>query len=115
MDKVIQVPLGPDLTFGTADDVTMQFGADRYSTLEQFQGLNDTLNTVAFGFSTGKGAAAATGATAPGTGAPAAHPAPFGTASIKAAWRCSMESPRIRTVTCACLSMPAPSAPATTW
>ena len=58
MDKVIQAPLGPDLIFGTADDIAMNFGVDRYSDLdlEQFKGVDDTLNTVAFGLSTGKGA-----------------------------------------------------------
>ena len=61
MDKIIQAPLGPDLIFGTADDISMNFGTDRYGTqdLEDFKGIDDTLNTVAFGLSTGKGAPAA--------------------------------------------------------
>jgi hypothetical protein len=58
MDKVIQVPLGQDLIFGTADDIAMHFGTDNYTTLdaESFKGTDDTLNTFAFGLSTGKGA-----------------------------------------------------------
>jgi hypothetical protein len=53
MDKDIRVPLGPDLVFGTKDDITMHFGVDGYATNEIFVGINDTLNTVAFGLSTG--------------------------------------------------------------
>jgi hypothetical protein len=76
MDKVIQAPLGPDLIFGTADDIAMNFGADRYSDLdlEKFKGIDDTLNTVAFGLSTGKGSAAAPAA----GGAPAPISPTFG-------------------------------------
>jgi hypothetical protein len=55
MDKGFEAPLGPDLTFGTADDVTLQLMADLYHRDEGFSGLHDTLNTVSFGLSTGKG------------------------------------------------------------
>jgi hypothetical protein len=65
MDKDIRVPMGADLVFGTSDDVVMQFGVDEYDPHELYRGVNDTLNTLAFGLSTGKGAAASTIATAP--------------------------------------------------
>jgi len=55
MDKSLEAPLGPDLTFGTADDVTIQLGTDAYDRNYVINGLQDTLNTVAFGLSTGKG------------------------------------------------------------
>jgi Ca2+-binding RTX toxin-like protein len=45
--------LGPDGVFGTADDVDMDFGPGLYSRLEFFGGVEDTLNTIAFGLSTG--------------------------------------------------------------
>src|SRR5262245_31163218 len=47
--------LGPDLVFGTDDDRAVTFGVDAYFHSELFQGINDTLNTIAFGLSTGKG------------------------------------------------------------
>jgi hypothetical protein len=53
MDKDIRVPLGPDLVFGTRDDITMHFGVDAYDPNEIYVGIDDTLNTVAFGLSTG--------------------------------------------------------------
>ena len=53
MDKDIRVPLGPDLVFGTKDDITMHFGVDTYDPNEIYVGIDDTLNTVAFGLSTG--------------------------------------------------------------
>jgi hypothetical protein len=53
MDKDIRVPLGPDLIFGTRDDITMHFGVDEYDPNEIYAGIDDTLNTVAFGLSTG--------------------------------------------------------------
>ena len=58
--------LGPDIVLGTKDDVVRQFGVDAFARTEVFEGLNDTLTTVAFALSTGKGAtsAAAAGATA---------------------------------------------------
>src|SRR5262249_54538090 len=45
--------LGPDGTFGTADDLDIDFGRGFYSRLETFAGVEDTLNTIAFGLSTG--------------------------------------------------------------
>src|SRR5262249_38100667 len=45
--------LGPDRTFGTADDVDIDFGRAIYSRFEGFDGVEDTLNTIAFGLSTG--------------------------------------------------------------
>ena len=45
--------MGADLVFGTADDITMHFGVDAYDPNEIYLGINDTLNTVAFGLSTG--------------------------------------------------------------
>jgi hypothetical protein len=53
MDKDIRVPLGPDLVFGTKDDINMHFGVDAYDPNEIYVGIDDTLNTVAFGLSTG--------------------------------------------------------------
>jgi hypothetical protein len=47
------VGVGPDLTFGTGDDVDVDFEQDTYSPNEGFTGLEDTLNAVAFGLSTG--------------------------------------------------------------
>jgi hypothetical protein len=54
MDPDGRVTLGQDFIWGTADDVSLQFGSDGYLRDEPFQGLNDTLNTIAFGLSTGK-------------------------------------------------------------
>src|SRR5262245_17288677 len=48
--------LGPDGTFGTADDGDVDFGQGIYSRLEDFAGVEDTLNTIAFGLSTGTNA-----------------------------------------------------------
>jgi Ca2+-binding RTX toxin-like protein len=45
--------LGPDGTFGTADDLDFDFGRGIYSQFEVFNGVEDTLNTIAFGLSTG--------------------------------------------------------------
>jgi Ca2+-binding RTX toxin-like protein len=45
--------IGPDGTFGTADDVDIDFGRGYYSQLESFGGVEDTRNTIAFGLSTG--------------------------------------------------------------
>jgi Ca2+-binding RTX toxin-like protein len=45
--------LGPDGTFGTADDGDIDFGRGVYSRFELFDGVEDTLNTIAFGLSTG--------------------------------------------------------------
>jgi Ca2+-binding RTX toxin-like protein len=45
--------LGSDGVFGTADDVDIDFGRGFYSQREFFGGVEDTLNTIAFGLSTG--------------------------------------------------------------
>ena len=42
LDKDIRVPMGRDLVFGTADDITMHFGVDAYDPNEIFVGINDT-------------------------------------------------------------------------
>lgn len=47
--------LGPDLVFGTADDIDYSFGVDDFWKGENLRGINDTLNTIAFGLSTGTG------------------------------------------------------------
>lgn len=48
---------GPDRIFGTQDDVDVDFGKDEYDPVEEHIGIEDTLNVIAFGLSTGKGAA----------------------------------------------------------
>jgi len=53
MDRNHEVTLGPDLVFGTRDDITQEFGVDDYDPNEAYVGRDDTLNTVAFGLSTG--------------------------------------------------------------
>src|SRR5262245_58695185 len=57
MDANAGLPLlwVPDRVFGTADDRVSTFGVDDYYHNEPFQGVEDTLNTIAFGLSTGKG------------------------------------------------------------
>jgi hypothetical protein len=50
--------LGPDAVFGTADDFDLRYTADEYLTTEPYRGRDDTLNTIAFGLSVGKGAPA---------------------------------------------------------
>lgn len=57
MDHFTLAILGPDQIFGTADDINPQFGVDNYNA--PYSGIDDTLNTVAFGLSTGKGTVAA--------------------------------------------------------
>ena len=47
------VGVGGDLTLGSGDDVDVDFGADVYVPNEGFVGIEDTLNAVAFGLSTG--------------------------------------------------------------
>lgn len=47
------VGVGGDLTLGSGDDVDVDFGRDAYVPNEGFGGTEDTLNTVAFGLSTG--------------------------------------------------------------
>ncbi len=46
---------GDDGIFGTADDVDVDFGKDVYVPNEGFTGLEDTLQTISFGLSTGNG------------------------------------------------------------
>lgn len=53
--------VGEDLIFGTEDDPDVDFGEDAFEPVEGFTGIEDTLNTVAFGLSTGE----TTEATAP--------------------------------------------------
>ena len=47
------VGVGADGMFGTLDDVDVDFGDDVYVPNEGFTGLEDTLNSIAFGLSTG--------------------------------------------------------------
>ncbi|HEY7087237.1 MAG TPA: hypothetical protein VH518_04055 [Tepidisphaeraceae bacterium] len=59
MDRGVQAFIGPDLLLGTADDRLPHLGVDGYNTSDEgITGINDTLNTVAFGLSTGKGISA---------------------------------------------------------
>ena len=46
------VGVGPDGIFGTADDVDVDFGKDTFVPNEGFTGVEDTLNTIAFGATT---------------------------------------------------------------
>ena len=59
--------VGEDLVFGTADDPDVDFGEGTFEPVEDFTGIEDTLNTVAFGLSTGLStrAASPTGVAAP--------------------------------------------------
>jgi hypothetical protein len=50
-----KIGLGPDGIFGTADDIDVDFGPDFYVPNEGFTGIEDTLETIAFGLSTGTG------------------------------------------------------------
>jgi RTX calcium-binding nonapeptide repeat (4 copies)/Bacterial pre-peptidase C-terminal domain len=51
----IEEAVGPDRVFGTADDVDARFGRSNYSPSEYYPGgIEDTLDTIAFGLSTGK-------------------------------------------------------------
>jgi hypothetical protein len=50
---LVRTTLGPDLIFGTVDDVEVRLGVDAYDTRSPFRGTQDTLNTIAFGLSTG--------------------------------------------------------------
>ena len=45
--------IGPDRILGTQDDEDIDFGVDEYSENEFHNGVQDTLNTFAFGLSTG--------------------------------------------------------------
>ena len=44
---------GEDNIFGTADDTDVDFGPDVYAAEEDFRGIQDTLQSIAFGLSTG--------------------------------------------------------------
>lgn len=46
------VGVGPDGTFGTADDFDVDFGVDIYGPFDGFHGFQDTLNTAAWGMTT---------------------------------------------------------------
>lgn len=48
--------LGPDFIFGSKDDVVRQFGVDSFARNEPFEGVDDTLTTVAYALSLGRGA-----------------------------------------------------------
>jgi hypothetical protein len=56
MNPVPKLDLGPDGIFGTPDDVTRRFGLGHYFAAEgpYSGGIEDTLNDIAFGLSTGK-------------------------------------------------------------
>jgi hypothetical protein len=56
MDGDIAPTLGPDFIAGTKDDIDHQLGVDAFASDEQFEGVNDTLTTVAFALSVGKSA-----------------------------------------------------------
>ena len=45
----------PDGIFGSADNVDVDFGEDVYVGNEGFTGLEDTLQSISFGYSTGHG------------------------------------------------------------
>lgn len=74
------VGVGPDATFGSSDDINVDFATDVYVSREGFSGNQDTLNTTAFGLSTGVALAVdtatatatptATATVAPGTPTP---------------------------------------------
>lgn len=53
--------IGPDLVFGTADDVDLDFLTDRYSLFEAFVGVEDQVNVVAFGLTESPAVATETG------------------------------------------------------
>jgi hypothetical protein len=54
-DMAGTVGVGPDLTFGTADDVDVDLVVDAFFSFEGFSGSEDTTNRTAFGLSTGEG------------------------------------------------------------
>jgi hypothetical protein len=82
MDKSFDLLVGPDLTFGTVDDVTLQLGTDLYHVDTLITGLHDLLNTVAFGLSTGTRAPA--GRPSNAAGHPTANPTPAAFLAIHA-------------------------------
>ena len=55
------VGVGPDVTFGSIDDVDVDFDVDVYAPNEGFVGSEDTLNTTAFGLTASLGGAPAAG------------------------------------------------------
>lgn len=48
------IGVGPDGVFGTGDDVDVDFGKDHFVPNEGFWGIEDTLQSIAFGLSTGR-------------------------------------------------------------
>ncbi len=46
------VGVGPDSIFGNANDIDVDFGVEIYNLSEGFEGIEDTLNVVAFGVTT---------------------------------------------------------------
>ncbi len=48
------IGVGPDGIFGSADDIDVDFGEDFFVPNEGFVGLEDTLESIAFGMSTGR-------------------------------------------------------------
>jgi hypothetical protein len=67
MDPDLRGMYGPDEVFGTKDDADLQLVAESYDQAGQFlfRGLDDTLNTVAFGLSTGTAAVSSALAASP--------------------------------------------------
>ena len=55
MNPFIGEFIGPDFVLGTEDDLEPVMGVDGYNENEFFRGIDDTLNTIAFGLSTGTG------------------------------------------------------------
>lgn len=55
------IGIGADRIFGTSDDIDIDFGTDTYVPNEDFTGIQDTLNSLAFGLSTGTVASATLG------------------------------------------------------
>ena len=49
------IGVGPDGIFGSGDDVDVDFGPDVFVPNEGFEGLQDTFQSVSFGYSTGQG------------------------------------------------------------
>jgi hypothetical protein len=51
LDNIVGV--GDDFTFGSPDDVDVDFGKDAFAPNEGFTGTQDTLNSISYGLSTG--------------------------------------------------------------
>lgn len=47
----VLVGIGPDMLYGTADDIDVGLGVDVFSVIESFEGVENTLSTVAWGVS----------------------------------------------------------------